>query len=76
MITSIPSKDPSLPLLSPEGCGQLIIARQRIGGTQEVGGPGGASRKQAMTYVMVHFSHLSCLKQTNPTGVLKTTGSN
>ena len=57
MITSIPSKDPCLPLPSPEGCGRLIITWQRIWGMrntrggQEVGGPHGASRKQAMTYV-------------------------
>jgi hypothetical protein len=29
------------------------------GGTQEVGGPRGASRKRAMTYVMVHFLSFS-----------------
>jgi len=40
--------------------------KERQGG-QAVGGPGGASRKWAATYVMAHFLSFSRLKQTNPT---------
>jgi len=33
-ITGIPSKDPTPPLPSPEGCGRLIVARRKSWGTR------------------------------------------
>ena len=49
---------PRTPLPSPEGCGSASYRSTEAGtpgGTQEVGGPGGASRKRATIFVVAHF---------------------
>src|SRR6266567_2844201 len=52
---------PHPPLPSQEGCGPVKSRLTRAyegetqGGTQEVGGPAGASRKRATTFVVAHF---------------------